>query len=60
VEAEALWLKDRQMNRAEAEKHAVKWIRDLGLVFFREPLNSYEIAGLVMAIVSLLLLVRFA
>jgi multidrug transporter EmrE-like cation transporter len=48
------------MNRAEAEKHAVKWIRDLGLVFFREPLNSYEIAGLVMAIVSLLLLVRFA
>jgi small multidrug resistance pump len=32
----------------------------IGVVFFRESLNSYEIAGLVMAIASLILLVRFA
>jgi len=32
----------------------------LGLVFFRESLNYYEIAGLVMAIASLVLLIRFA
>ena len=32
----------------------------LGVVFFRESLNYYEIAGLVMAIASLVLLVRFA
>jgi len=32
----------------------------IGVVFFREPLNAYEIAGLVMAIASLLLLIRFA
>ena len=31
-----------------------------GAVVFREPLNSYEIAGLAMAIASLILLVRFA
>jgi small multidrug resistance pump len=32
----------------------------IGAVVFREPLNYYEIAGLVMAIASLILLVRFA
>ena len=32
----------------------------IGVVLFREPLNYYEIAGLVMAIASLILLVRFA
>ena len=32
----------------------------LGVVFFRESLNWWEIAGLVMAIASLILLVRFA
>ena len=32
----------------------------VGLVFFRESLSHYEIAGLVMAIASLILLVRFA
>jgi hypothetical protein len=31
-----------------------------GVMFFREPLNYYEIAGLVMAIASLILLIRFA
>jgi small multidrug resistance pump len=32
----------------------------IGVVFFRESLNHFEIAGLVMAIVSLILLIRFA
>src|SRR5271165_300663 len=32
----------------------------IGVVIFRESLNYYEIAGLVMAIASLILLVRFA
>ena len=32
----------------------------IGVLFFRESLNHYEIAGLVMAIASLILLVRFA
>jgi small multidrug resistance pump len=32
----------------------------IGIVFFREPLNRYEIAGLAMAVASLVLLVRFA
>ena len=32
----------------------------IGIVFFQESLNYYEIAGLVMAIASLILLVRFA
>jgi drug/metabolite transporter (DMT)-like permease len=32
----------------------------MGVVFFRESLNNYEIAGLIMAIASLILLVRFA
>ena len=32
----------------------------MGVVFFRESLNYYEIAGLTMAIASLILLVRFA
>lgn len=32
----------------------------VGLVFFREPLTYYEIAGLAMAIGSLILLIRFA
>src|SRR4051794_11728050 len=32
----------------------------IGVVLFREPLNSYEFAGLAMAIASLILLVRFA
>jgi|SRR3989304_7108568 len=33
---------------------------DIGFVFFMEALNSYEIAGLVLAIASLVLLARFA
>ena len=32
----------------------------IGVVFFRESLNYYEIAGLIMAVDSLILLVRFA
>jgi small multidrug resistance pump len=32
----------------------------IGVVFFRETLNYYEIAGLILAIASLFLLVRFA
>jgi small multidrug resistance pump len=32
----------------------------VGVVFFRESLNYYEIAGLLMAIAALVLLVRFA
>src|SRR5258708_350165 len=32
----------------------------IGSVGFREPLNAYEVAGLVMAIGSLILLMRFA
>ena len=32
----------------------------IGVVFFRESLTYYEIAGLVMAIAALILLVRFA
>jgi small multidrug resistance pump len=32
----------------------------IGVVAFREPLNAYEVVGLVMAIASLMLLVRFA
>ena len=32
----------------------------IGVAVFREPLNSYEIVGLVLALVSLVLLVRFA
>jgi small multidrug resistance pump len=32
----------------------------IGCVAFREPLNAYEIAGLVMAVASLILLMRFA
>jgi drug/metabolite transporter (DMT)-like permease len=32
----------------------------IGLVFFRETLNGYEIAGLLMAIGSLVLLMRFS
>ncbi len=32
----------------------------IGVVFFQESLSYYEIAGLVMAIASLILLVRFA
>jgi drug/metabolite transporter (DMT)-like permease len=32
----------------------------VGVVIFRETLNYYEIAGLVMAIAALILLVRFA
>ena len=32
----------------------------IGSVFFRESLNYYEVAGLVMAVASLILLVRFA
>jgi drug/metabolite transporter (DMT)-like permease len=32
----------------------------VGVVFFREALNYYEVAGLVMAIAALILLVRFA
>jgi drug/metabolite transporter (DMT)-like permease len=32
----------------------------IGVVLFREPLNRYEVVGLVMAVASLVLLVRFA
>ncbi len=32
----------------------------VGVVFFKETLNYYEIAGLILAIVALILLVRFA
>jgi drug/metabolite transporter (DMT)-like permease len=32
----------------------------VGVVIFREPLNYYEIAGLLMAIASMVLLIRFA
>jgi len=32
----------------------------IGVVFFRETLNFYEIAGLILAIASLILLMRFA
>jgi small multidrug resistance pump len=32
----------------------------IGLVFFQEPLNRYEVAGLAMAVASLVLLIRFA
>jgi small multidrug resistance pump len=32
----------------------------IGALFFRETLNSYEIAGVIFAVVSLILLVRFA
>ena len=32
----------------------------MGLVFFRESLSYYEVVGLVMAIASLILLIRFA
>lgn len=32
----------------------------VGVVFFRETLNYYEIAGLILAVASLILLVRFA
>ena len=32
----------------------------IGVLFFQESLNYYEIAGLIMAIASLFLLVRFA
>jgi small multidrug resistance pump len=32
----------------------------VGVVFFRETLNYYEIAGMVLAFVSLVLLMRFA
>jgi small multidrug resistance pump len=32
----------------------------IGVVFFRETLNYYEIAGLILAIAALILLMRFA
>jgi len=32
----------------------------VGVVFFRETLNYYEIAGIVLAVASLVLLIRFA
>lgn len=32
----------------------------IGVVFFRETLNYYEIAGLILAITSLILLIRYA
>jgi small multidrug resistance pump len=32
----------------------------IGIVLFREPLNRYEVLGLVMAVASLGLLIRFA
>jgi drug/metabolite transporter (DMT)-like permease len=38
----------------------VLMLTGIGVVLFREPLNRYEVAGLVMAVASLVLLVRFA
>jgi drug/metabolite transporter (DMT)-like permease len=35
-------------------------LTSVGVVFFRESLNYYEIAGIVLAVASLVLLVRFA
>lgn len=35
-------------------------LTSVGVVFFRETLNAYEIAGIVLAIASLVLLIRFA
>jgi multidrug transporter EmrE-like cation transporter len=35
-------------------------LTSVGIVFFRESLNYYEIAGLIMAIASLVLLMRFS
>ena len=32
----------------------------IGVAVFREPLGAYEVAGLIMAVASLILLVRFA
>jgi small multidrug resistance pump len=32
----------------------------VGIVVFREPINRYEVAGLAMAVGSLILLIRFA
>lgn len=32
----------------------------IGVVLFREPLNPFEIAGIVLAVASLVLLMRFA
>jgi multidrug transporter EmrE-like cation transporter len=32
----------------------------VGVIFFREPLDRYELLGLAMAVASLILLVRFA
>jgi multidrug transporter EmrE-like cation transporter len=32
----------------------------VGVVVFRESLNSFEVAGIVLALVSLVLLMRFA
>jgi drug/metabolite transporter (DMT)-like permease len=32
----------------------------IGVLIFRESLNSYEVAGLVLAVTSLVLLIRFA
>ena len=38
----------------------VLFLTAVGVIVFRETLNAYEIAGLVLAIVSLVLLMRFA
>jgi small multidrug resistance pump len=35
-------------------------LTSIGVIFFRESLNYYEIAGLLMAIASLVLLMRFS
>jgi small multidrug resistance pump len=35
-------------------------LTSIGIVLFREPLNRFEIAGLAMAVASLVLLIRFA
>jgi drug/metabolite transporter (DMT)-like permease len=32
----------------------------VGVMFFRESLNAYEVLGLILAIASLVLLIRFA
>jgi small multidrug resistance pump len=32
----------------------------IGVIFFKEPLSSYELVGLAMAVASLFLLIRFA
>ena len=38
----------------------ILFLTAIGVVFFRESLNAFEVAGIVLALASLVLLVRFA